>query len=203
MSLAAVTFASHERALAAQRGISPYDILNAEAEQTPAAADGLLFLPCLSGAMTPTWNADARGVFFGMSLAHGRGHMVRALLEGTVYGLKDNVDRMAKIGLQPQEIRAVSGGAKGRVWLQMKADVTGLPVSVPHELETTALGAALLAGVSCGLFTNLHEAVQACVGVATYVEPNTAHRQVYDDAYALYREVYAALQEPFRKGAHR
>ncbi len=197
------TFASHERALAAHRGISPYDILNAEAEQTPAAADGLLFLPCLSGAMTPTWNADARGVFFGLSLAHGRGHMVRALLEGTVYGLKDNVDRMAEIGLQPQEIRAVSGGAKGRVWLQMKADVTGLPVSVPHELETTALGAALLAGVSCGLFTNLHEAVQACVGVETYVEPDTAHRQVYDDAYALYREVYAALQEPFRKGAQR
>ncbi len=197
------TFAFHERALAAQRGISPYDLLNAEAEQTPAAAEGLLFLPCLSGAMTPTWNADARGVFFGLSLAHTRGHMVRAVLEGTVYGLKDNVDRMVEIGLHPQEIRAVSGGAKGRVWLQMKADVTGLPVSVPHELETTALGAALVAGVSCGVFDDLHQAVQMCVGVASYIEPNTKHRQVYESAYALYREVYAALQEPFRKGAQR
>lgn len=197
------TFAAHERALAAQRGVSPYDVLNAEAEQTPAGADGLVFLPCMSGAMTPTWNADARGVFFGLSLAHGRGHMVRALLEGTVYGLKDNVDRMAEIGLHPQEIRAVSGGARGRVWLQMKADVTGLPVSVPHELETTALGAALLAGVSCGFFSDLPEAVQACVGIATYVEPNPAHRQVYDDAYTMYRELYTALQEAFRKGAQR
>jgi xylulokinase len=197
------TFAAHERAIAAQHGISPYDLLNAEAEQTPAAADGLIFLPCMSGAMTPTWNADARGVFFGLSLAHERGHMIRALLEGTAYGLKDNVDRMVEIGLQPQEIRAVSGGAKGRVWLQIKADVTGLPVSVPHELETTALGAALIAGVSCGLFSDLHEGAQACVGVATYVEPNTAHRAVYDDAYALYREVYNVLQGPFRKEAQR
>ena len=197
------TFAAHERVIAAQRGISPYDLLNAEAEQTPAAADGLIFLPCMSGAMTPTWNADARGVFFGLSLAHERGHMIRALLEGTAYGLKDNVDRMAEIGLQPREIRAVSGGAKGRVWLQIKADVTGLPVSVPHELETTALGAALIAGVSCGLFSDIPEAAQACVGVATYVEPNGAHRQRYDDAYALYREVYAVLQGPFRKEARR
>src|SRR5207248_130989 len=103
--------APHERAGAERRGISAYDLLNGEAAQTPAAADGLIFLPCLSGAMTPTWNSDARGVFFGLSLAHGRGHMVRAILEGTAYGLKDNVDRMAEIGLNRQEIRAVAGCA--------------------------------------------------------------------------------------------
>jgi xylulokinase len=197
------TLAGHERQRAFQQGISPYDLLNFEAERTPAGADGLIFLPCMSGAMTPTWNADARGVFFGLSLAHERGHMVRALLEGTAYGLKDNVDRMAAIGLRPREIRAVSGGAKGRVWLQIKADVTGLPVSVPHELETTALGAAIIAGVSCGLFADIHSAVRACVDVATWVEPNRAHRQRYDDAYALYREVYFALQGSFRKEARR
>jgi xylulokinase len=195
--------ASHERAAAMQRDISPYDLLNAEAGQTPVAAEGLIFLPCLSGAMTPTWNADARGVFFGLSLAHGRGHMVRAILEGTAYGLRDNVDRMQEIGLNPQEIRAVAGGARGRLWLQIKADVTGKPVSVPRELETTALGAAMLAGVAGGLFANLQEAAAATVAVATYVEPNLAHRQAYDDAYALYREVYDALQEPFRKAAKR
>lgn len=195
--------ASHERAEATRRGISPYDLLNAEAEQTPAAADSLVFLPCLSGAMTPTWNADARGVFFGLSLAHGRGHMVRAILEGTAYGLKDNVDRMAAIGLNPQEIRAVGGGARGRLWLQIKADVTGWPVSVPRELETTALGAAMLAGVAGGLFTDLREAASTAVEVATYIEPNPAHRQAYDDAYALYREVYDSLQKPFRKAARR
>jgi len=195
--------APHERAAAMQRDISPYDLLNAEAGQTPVAAEGLIFLPCLSGAMTPTWNADARGVFFGLSLAHGRGHMVRAILEGTAYGLRDNVDRMQEIGLNPQEIRAVAGGARGRLWLQIKADVTGKPVSVPRELETTALGAAMLAGVAGGLFANLQEAAATTVAVATYVEPNLAHRQAYDDAYALYREVYDALQEPFRKAAKR
>lgn len=151
--------------------------------------------------MTPTWNADAKGVFFGLSLAHGRGHMVRSILEGTAYGLRDNVDRMAEIGLNPQEIRAVAGGARSKLWLQIKADVTGKPVSVPHELETTALGAAMLAGVAGGLFTNLQEAAQAAVSVAMYTEPRSEHRQAYDDAYALYREVYDALQEPFRKAA--
>ncbi|HKV58368.1 MAG TPA: FGGY-family carbohydrate kinase, partial [Ktedonobacteraceae bacterium] len=195
--------APHERAAAAKRGISPYDLLNEEAEQTPAAADGLIFLPCLSGAMTPTWNADARGVFFGLSMAHGRGHMVRAILEGTAYGLKDNVDRMEQIGLHPQEIRAVAGGARGRLWLQIKADVTGKPVTVPRELETTALGAAMLAGVAAGLFRNLQEAASASVGIASTIEPNAAHRQAYDDAYALYRDIYASLQEPFRKAAKR
>ena len=195
--------APHERAEAARRAISPYELLNAEAEQTPAAADGLIFLPCLSGAMTPTWNADARGVFFGLSLAHGRGHIVRSILEGTAFGLRDNVDRMAEIGLHPQEIRAVGGGARGRLWLQIKADVTGKLVSVPRELETTALGAAMLAGVAGGLFANLQEAAAAAVSVAAYIEPRDTHRQTYDDAYALYREVYDALQVPFRKAAKR
>jgi xylulokinase len=153
--------------------------------------------------MTPTWNADARGVFFGLSMAHGRGHMVRAILEGTAYGLKDNVDRMEQIGLGPREIRAVAGGARGRLWLQIKADVTSKPVSVPHELETTALGAAMLAGVAGGLFRNLQEAASASVRVASTIEPNPAHRQAYDDAYALYRDIYAQLQEPFRKAAKR
>lgn len=193
--------APHKRAAAERRGISAYDLLNAEAEQTPPGADGLIFLPCLSGAMTPTWNANARGVFFGLSLAHGRGHMVRAILEGTVYGLRDNVDRMAEIGLNPREIRAVAGGARGRLWLQIKADVTGKPVSVPKELETTALGAAMLAGVAGGLFADLSEAARAAVSVATTIEPNPAHRQTYDHAYALYRDLYDALQEPFRKAA--
>ncbi len=129
--------------------------------------------------------------------------MVRAILEGTAYGLKDNVDRMAAIGLNPQEIRAVAGGARGRLWLQIKADVTGKPISVPQELETTALGAAMLAGVAGGLFADLREAASAAVEVTTYIEPDPAQRQVYDEAYSLYRDVYNALQDSFRKAAQR
>jgi xylulokinase len=182
---------------------SPYDLLNAQAELTPPGAEGLIFLPCLSGAMTPTWNADARGVFFGLSMAHGRGHLVRAVLEGTAYGLRDNVERMEEIGLAPREIRAVGGGARSQLWLQIKADVTGQPVSVPQELETTALGAALIAGVAAGCFANLQEAGEAVVRVSRSVEPDLARHALYDEMYALYREVYAALQEPFRKAARR
>jgi xylulokinase len=195
--------APHERIEAERRGLSVYDLLNGEAERVPATSNGLIFLPCLSGAMTPTWNADARGVFFGLSMAHGRGHMVRAILEGTAYGLRDNVDRMAEIGLNPQEIRAVAGGARGRLWLQIKADVTGRPITVPRELETTALGAAMLAGVAGGLFANLKEAAHKAVIVTTTIEPHSANKSAYDDAYALYRQIYDALQEPFRKAAMR
>ncbi|MEO6888947.1 MAG: xylulokinase [Ktedonobacteraceae bacterium] len=193
----------HIRAEARHQQVSPYELLDAEAAETPAGAAGLIFLPCLSGAMTPTWNADARGVFFGLSMAHSRGHMVRAVLEGTAYGLRDNVDRMAEIGLKPREIRAVGGGARGQLWLQIKADVTGRPVSVPRELETTALGAAMIAGVAAGLFADLQEAAYRVVRVGAYVEPDPAQRQVYEHMYALYREVYTALQEPFRKAAMR
>ena len=81
--------------------------------------------------------------------------------------------------------------------------MTGLPISVPQELETTALGAALLAGVASGLFANVREAADATVKIAATIEPATSHRQAYDEAYTLYREVYAVLQEPFRKGARR
>ncbi|HLX58220.1 MAG TPA: FGGY-family carbohydrate kinase [Ktedonobacteraceae bacterium] len=129
--------------------------------------------------------------------------MVRAILEGTAYGLKDNVDRKEQMGLHPRQIRAVAGRARGRLWLQIKADVTGKLVSVPRELETTALGAAMLAGVAAGLFGSLQEAASAAVDIASYVQPNAAHRQAYDDAYALYRAVYDSLQEPFRKAAKR
>ncbi len=101
------------------------------------------------------------------------------------------------------DTRAIAGGARGRVWLQIKADITGKPITVPRELETTALGAAMLAGVAGGLFANLSEAAQKAVTVTTTIEPNFANKSAYDDAYALYRQVYDALQEPFRKAAKR
>src|SRR5207249_9447589 len=113
-------------------------------------AEGLIFLPCMQGAMAPEWNGDARGVFYGLTLAHSKAHMTRALLEGSAFALRDILEAIGAAGLEVRRLTIVGGGAKGSLWRQIKADVTGLPVRVPTSVETTATGAAILAAVGAG-----------------------------------------------------
>ena len=124
-----------------------YDLLSREAERVPPGAEGLVFLPCMQGAMAPEWNGAARGVFYGLTLAHSRDHMTRAILEGSAFALRDILEAMKNAGLDVRRLTIVGGGAKGPLWRQIKADVTGLPVRVPRSVETTATGAAILAAV--------------------------------------------------------
>src|SRR5574341_445922 len=130
-------FARAEAEQAAQNGQDAYDLLNEAADQVPPGSDGLLMLPCLMGAMAPTWNALARGTFFGFTLAHRREHFVRAVLEASAYAVRDITDQMRRIGLPLALMRVVGGGARSRLWRQIKADVTGLPVELPLTTETT------------------------------------------------------------------
>jgi xylulokinase len=153
------------------------------------------------GAMTPTWNESARGVFFGFTLAHTRDHFTRALLEGSAYAVRDITDHMRAMGLELTEMRVVGGGAKSRLWNQIKADVTGLPVAVPYATETTALGAALLALVGSGAHHNLAEACQQVVHIREHFEPQPEARAIYAEMYALYRQTYFALQPAFERAA--
>ena len=118
---------------------------------SPPGAEGLVFLPCMQGAMAPEWNGAARGVFYGLTLAHTRDHMTRAILEGSAFALRDILTAMRDAGLDVRRLTIVGGGAKGPLWRQIKADVTGLPVRVPVSVETTATGAAILAAVGAGL----------------------------------------------------
>jgi xylulokinase len=157
-----------------------------------------VFLPCMQGAMAPEWNGAARGVFYGLTLAHTRDHMTRAILEGSAFALRDIVDAMKAAGLDVTRLTIVGGGAKGPLWRQIKADVTGLPVRVPTSVETTAAGAAILAAVGCGIHTTVAEAVEAFVSYRPERhEPNPDTCEVYDEAYARYRSVYAALKPVF------
>jgi xylulokinase len=180
---------------------SPYPLLDAGAGRVPPGAEGVIFLPCLMGAMTPTWNESARGVFFGFTLAHTRDHFTRALLEGSAYAVRDITDHMRAMGLELTEMRVVGGGAKSRLWNQIKADVTGLPVAVPYATETTALGAALLALVGSGAHHNLAEACQQVVHIREHFEPQPEARAIYAEMYALYRQTYFALQPAFERAA--
>jgi xylulokinase len=178
-----------------------YEDLNRMAEQVPPGSEGVILLPCLMGAMTPTWNASARGTFFGFTLAHGKQHFVRATMEASAYGLRDITDRFQAMGVAPQEIRAVGGGARSPLWRQIKADVTGLPVVALSTVETTALGAALLALDGAKLVNSLEEAVDSCVQVVEKRQPDPQNVARYEDYYQLYREIYFSLEPVFAKAA--
>jgi len=171
-------------------------VLDAEADaSTGPGADGVTFLPTLSGATAPRWNDRARGVYAGLSLNHGRAHLFRALLEGCTFALRDIVDRLDEMELAGDEIRVVGGGARSPLWLQMKADVTGRAVRVMASDESTALGAAMLAGVGARTFAGLDEAVErlAVVEPRAY-EPDAATAGAYEDAYGRYRALFDALE---------
>jgi xylulokinase len=176
--------------------------MDAEAAQVPMGADGLIFLPCLMGAMTPTWNEAARGTFFGFTLAHTRNHFTRAVLEGSAYAVRDITDQMQAIGLKLQEIRVMGGGAKSRLWNQIKANITGIPITVPQITETTALGAALLALVGIKAFASLIEASNLAVRIVERFEPEPDIQSLYTGFYSLYRQTYFALLPVFERATH-
>ena len=176
---------------------SSYDSLTAEAEQVAPGSDGLLFLPYLSGERTPHNDSNARGVFVGLSLSHGRGHLTRAVVEGVCFAMRDSLELMRQQGVSPSEVRAIGGGARSRMWLQTLANVFGLPLATVLPAGGAALGAALLAAVGCGMFSSIQDAVQSCIKTGSAVEPEANLTTVYDELYDAYRQLYPALKSSF------
>ena len=174
-----------------------YDALTAEAAGVSAGSDGLLFLPYLSGERTPHNDANARGVFFGLSLAHRRAHLVRAAIEGACFALRDSLELMRAQGAAPSEARAIGGGARGGLWLQILADVFNMPIATALPAAGPAYGAALLAMVGCGMFADVQSAVRACVRTSVAAEPDAARAAEYDEIYGEYRRLYPALRDRF------
>jgi len=191
-------FAPLERSAEERGEGDAYDLLSREAAEVPPGSQGLVFLPCMQGAMAPEWNGAARGVFYGLTLAHGRAHMTRAVLEGSAFALRDILEAMVGAGLDVRRLTIVGGGAKGALWRQIKADVTGLPIRVPTSVETTATGAAILAAVAAGVHPGVGEATAAFVSYRPdQHEPDPEAKAAYDEAYRLYRDVYAAMKPVF------
>jgi xylulokinase len=161
------------------------------AAQAPAGADGVLFLPTLSGATVPRWNDRMRGVFAGLGMNHDGTHLARAVVEGCSFALNDVIARLAALGLAGGEVRVVGGGTRSELWLQIKADVTGRVIQPVLAQEPTALGAAVLAGLAAGTFSTAAEAVERTVQVADRAyHPDDATREVYAERYAQYRALY-------------
>ena len=175
-----------------------YEQLIATAEQVPAGSGGLFFLPYLSGERTPHADPDARGAFVGLSAGHGQSALVRAVLEGVAYGLRDSLDLLRELGVQPETGRISGGGARSLLWRRIVASVLGLPIELTAVEEGSAYGAALLAGVQAGVFADAHEAVTTCVRVAGSVEPDTGWQEVYEEGHHRYRALYPALKTAIR-----
>jgi len=174
-------------------GGAPYDELLGEAAAWPPGAEGLLFQPYLAGERTPHADPDARGAFTGLSLRHDRGALVRAVLEGVAYGLRDSLELLRVLGVEAQVARVSGGGARSDLWLCIVASVLDLPLERTVAEEGAAFGAALLGGVADGVFADAHEAVAACVRVSDRTEPEPEWREAYAEGYGRYRELYPAL----------
>jgi xylulokinase len=171
-----------------------FDELTAEAALYEAGADGVVFLPYLQGERTPHADPGATGSFSGLSLRHGRGALVRAVLEGVAYGLRDSLELLRELGVDPRTGRASGGGAHSRLWLEIAASALDLPLERCVVDEGSAYGAALLAGVAGGTFATAEEAVAACVRVRETVEPRPDWAARYADGYARYRALYPAIR---------
>ena len=172
-----------------------YDELNHEAARWPAGVEGLLFQPYLAGERTPHADPNARGAFVGLSLRHDRGALVRAVLEGVAYGLRDSLELVRELGVEAEVGRVSGGGARSPLWLRIVASVLGLPLERTAASEDgAAFGAALLGGVASGVFADVAEAVDACVHITDRIEPEPAWQDAYDDAYARFRRLYPALR---------
>ncbi|HMQ14704.1 MAG TPA: xylulokinase [Phycisphaerae bacterium] len=189
---------AEERARAASERRDVYDVLLAPAADVPAGCEGLLFLPYLTGERTPHADPAARGVFFGLTLRHGKGHMARAVLEGVAYGLRDGLELVRGLGIDARQIRLSGGGAASPLWRQMLADVFNRPLALPEINQGAAYGAALLAGVGAGAFRDAAEAAERCVHVAQSVSPGALVAE-YERGYERFRALYPALAPHFAR----
>ena len=168
--------------------------LFAEAAAVPAGADGLVFLPYLAGERAPVFDEGARGAFAGLTLAHGRGHLVRAVLEGAAYAMRHVAEPLAVAGAPATSLRLAGRTTPRDLWGRIKADVLGVPAIVPAVGETAVLGAAILAAAGIGAVPDLASGVASMTGIARRLEPDPTVRDVYDNGFARYRALYPALR---------
>ena len=184
---------------AKKKSLEPYDLLTKEAAAVAAGSEGLYFLPYLSGERTPHADPNARGCFIGLTLAHGRGHMVRSVMEGVTHSLRDSLEIFRELKIPVKQIRASGGGSRSPLWRQIQADVFGQKVVTLNAEEGPAYGVALLAAVGCGAFKNIQEACAATIRVEKETPPQKTAVKTYDAAFPIYQRLYESLKKDFRR----
>ncbi|MHA2375251.1 MAG: xylulokinase [Candidatus Thorarchaeota archaeon] len=186
---------SEERAQALERGVDPYDVMTEGADEVPAGSEGVIHVPHLVGAGAPHWNPHARGIFAGLALGHTRYHLMRAILEGVSYEIRANINVMRDLGLVAEEIRVTGGSAKSKIWMQIQADVLGIPIIRTKMEEATALGAAILACKGVGIFKSAGDAAEKMVQKLPPLQPDLSNREVYEKGFDRFSRLYQAISE--------
>ena len=165
----------------------------------PAGAEGVRFLPALSGAMAPEWVPEARGCFYGLAASHGTGHLARALLEGCAFAMVDVVRRLAELGVAARHILLMGGAARDPLWARIRADASGLPVLLAAEPDSAPVGAAMLAAVAAGMQPDLRACAGGLPGARERLEPDPRNREAYERAYRDYRRLFECLRPMFAR----
>ena len=176
-------------------GRDPYDVFAEEAETAPAGSEGALWAPYLMGERTPYLDPNARGALIGLTASHTRAHVIRAILEGVAFSLKDTFTIFEEMKIPVTSIRLGGGGARSPLWRQIQADVYGREVEIVEAEEGAAYGAAILAGTGAGAWKSVEQACDAIVRVAKKIAPNQKDSATMQKAYRGYRQVYPALRQ--------
>jgi xylulokinase len=172
-----------------------YDLIINEAEKVPPGSDGLLWLPYLMGERTPHLDALARGMLFGVTAAHTRAHVIRAILEGVAFSLRDSLEIFKEQEIPVEEIRASGGGSRNFTWRQIQADIYGKELVTLRTSEGSAFGAALLGGTGAKIFSSVEEAARETIEVRESMTPRPDRVEIYNRYYEVYRKLYPAVQE--------
>ncbi|MEZ6045313.1 MAG: xylulokinase [Planctomycetaceae bacterium] len=183
---------------AKKQKIDPYEIITAQAAEVEAGSEGLYFLPYLAGERTPHADPYARGAWIGLSLRHGRSHMVRSLMEGATYAMRDCLEIIKGMNVPVNEIRVSGGGARSPFWRQMQADIYGQPVCTINAEEGPAYGVALLAAAGTGAYKDVVEACNATISVVSKTKQSSKTAKVYDKLYPMYGQLYRSLKGDFK-----
>ncbi len=192
------TFCRLEEETLAKSGKSIYDILTKEAKDISRGADGILYLPYLMGERV-LGDSSSRGVFFGLSQNHTRGHLVKAILEGVIFDLRQTLEIIEESGIEIRDIKTIGGGAKEETWLQIKADIYKRNVITLERFDGGVLGAAILAGLGVNVFKNPVEACNKMNRIKDRYKPMIKNVIIYDRLYEIFKDLHDSMQERFKR----
>jgi xylulokinase len=186
---------------AKRRSVDPYELILQMVQTVPAGAEGLFFLPYLTGERHPYSDPFAKGAWIGLTVRHTRAHLARALLEGATFAMRDCLLIIRELGVSATQIRLSGGGARSPFWRQLQADIYGQKVALINAQEGPAYGVALLAMVGTGAYKSVPEACAATIQVTEELSPNEQGRRLYERIHSEYQLLYPALKEGFGRMA--
>ncbi len=190
-------FGMAEVSAGARLKVSPFDLMTQQAASAEAGSGGLIFLPYMMGERSPIWDSDARGVFFGLSLASTRADFIRAILEGVAFALRHNIETAREAGASIEELRSIGGGSSSTLWNQIKADVLGIPIALPETSVGAPFGDAVLVALGMGVIQDASEFLDARVKVKQRFYPDAKNHARYNQIYPIFRRLYQDLRLTF------